>query len=156
MFKLIEKFFRGFVEQTPLAWQGDDEDGVSRDLGVDTIKQNIHQSFGKGWEKMIRCDDGWINIIAECHSELLSVDRNYKIYQIKEKFGTLRYYCEPSHSKHKEQFSAIVDKYERMSIKTCEISGASGVLMKKDGYFKTLEPTLGKTLGYQKFKANQK
>ena len=28
MFKIIEKFFRGFVEQTPLAWQGDDEDGV--------------------------------------------------------------------------------------------------------------------------------
>ena len=52
MFKLIERFFRGFVDQTPLAWQGD-EDVVSRDFGVEQIKQNIYQSFGKGWEKLL-------------------------------------------------------------------------------------------------------
>jgi len=148
MFKLIERFFRGFVEQTPLAWQAEEEDVATSEFGVEQIKQNIYQSFGKGWEKLLRCEDGWINIIAECHSELLSIDKNYSIYQIKEKFGTLRYYCEPSHSKHKEEFNTIVDKYERMSIKTCEISGASGVLMKKEGYFKTLNLTLGKTLGF--------
>jgi len=150
MFQLIEKFFRGFVDQTPLAWQREDKDSSTTDFGVEQIKQNIHQSFGKGWEKLLRCDDGWINIIAECHSELLAIDNNYSIYQIKEKFGTLRYYCEPSNPKHKEKFSEIVDKYERMSIKTCEISGASGVLMKKDGCLKTLNPTLGKTLGFEK------
>lgn len=148
MFKLIERFFRGFVDRTPLAWQGDNEDVVSRDFGVEQIKQNIYQCFGKGWERFLGCEDGWVNIIAECHSELLTIDKNYSIYQIKEKFGTLRYYCEPSHSKHKEQFNVIVDRYERISIKTCEISGASGVLMKKEGYFKTLNPTLGKTLGF--------
>jgi len=156
MFKIIERFFRGFVNQAPLAWQDENDDAVTAYFGVEPIKQNIYPYFGKGWEKSIWCDDGWINIIAECHSELLNIDKNYKIYQIKEKFGTLRYYCEPSHSKHKEQFGAIVDKYERMSIKTCEISGASGVLMKKNGHFKTLNPTLGKTLGYEKCKANQK
>jgi hypothetical protein len=154
MFKIIERFFRAFVDLEPLAWE--DENDNATDFGAEPIKQNIYPYFGKGWEKLLRCDDGWINIIAECHSELLNIDKNYKIYQIKEKFGTLRYYCEPSHSKHKEQFGAIVDKYERMSIKTCEISGASGVLMKKDGHFKTLNPTLGKTLGYEKCKANQK
>lgn len=150
MFQLIERFFRGFVDQTPLAWQREDKDALTTDFGVEQIKQNIHQSFCKGWEKLLRCDDGWINIIAECHSELLAIDKNYSIYQIKEKFGTLRYYCEPSNSKHKEQFNTIVDKYERMSIKTCEVSGASGVLMKKDGCLKTLNLTLGKTLGFEK------
>ena len=149
MFKVIERFFRGFVDQTPLAWQSDEGDSAIHELAVESIKQNLYKSFGKGWEKVIRCDDGWINIVAECHSELLGIDKNYSIYQIKEKFGTLRYYCEPSQSKHKEQFGSIVDKYERKSIKTCEISGASGVLMKKDGYFKTLNQTLGKTLGYE-------
>jgi len=150
MFKLIERFFRGFVDQAPPARQGVGEHVATSEFVVEQIKQNIHKSFGKGWERLLRCNDGWINIIAECHSELLAIDKNYSIYQIKEKFGTLRYYCEPSNSKHKEQFHAIVDKYERMSIKTCEISGASGVLMKKEGYFKTLNPTLGKTLGFKK------
>jgi hypothetical protein len=155
MFKIIERFFRGFVNQTPVAWQSEDEDVKSTDFGVDTIKQNLYQFFDRGWEKMIRCDDGWINIISECHNELIAIDKNYSIQQIKQKFGTLRYYCTPSNPKHEEQFAKIVDKYERLSIKVCEISGTGGVLMKKDGWFKTLNPTLGKTLGYEKCKVNQ-
>jgi len=155
MFKIIERFFRGFVNQTPVAWQSEDEDVKSTDFGVDTIKQNLYQFFDEGWEKMIRCDDGWIDIISECHNELIAIDKNYSIQQIKQKFGTLRYYCTPSNPKHEEQFAKIVDKYERLSIKVCEISGTGGVLMKKDGWFKTLNPTLGKTLGYEKCKVNQ-
>ena len=155
MFKIIEKFFRGFVNQTPISWHDKEENVSTRYLGVETIKENLYQFFDKGWEKIIRCDDGWIDIIAECHSELMSIDRNYKIHQIKEKFGTLRYYCEPSHSKYQEYFDTVINKYECMSIKTCEISGVSGVFMKKDGWYKTLDPTLGEILGYEKCKASQ-
>ena len=137
MFKVIEKFFRGIVTVTPSSWQVDEDMPLLHDYRLEPIKQNIYQSFGKGWGKSIDCDDGWIDIIAKCHSELIAIDKNYSIQQIKQKFVT------------------IVDKYERLSIKVCEISGTDGVLMKKDGWLKTLNPTLGETLGYEKCKADQ-
>ena len=155
MLRAIEKFFQSIVSSTTTSWKVDDDMPLSHNDKLEPIKQNIYQSFGKGWGKSIDCDDGWISMIAECHSELINVDKNYSIQQIKQKFGTLRYYCTPLNPKHKEQFAKIVDKYERLSINVCEISGTDGVLMKKDGWFKTLNPTLGKTLGYEKCKANQ-
>ena len=155
MFKVIEKFFRGIVTVTPSSWQVDEDRPLSHDYRLEPIKQNIYRSFGKGWGKSIDCDDGWIDIVAKCHGELIAIDKNYSIQQIKQKFGTLRYYCTPSNSKHKQKFVTVVDKYERLSIKVCEISGTDGVLMKKDGWLKTLNPTLGETLGYEKCKADQ-
>lgn len=35
---------------------------------------------------------GWNNLILDIHQKLLHLDPNYTILQIKEKFGTLRYY----------------------------------------------------------------
>lgn len=39
----------------------------------------------------------WYLAIAQCHEEMREVDPGYRIVQIKEKFGGLRYYYDPSH-----------------------------------------------------------
>jgi len=138
MFKLIEKFFRGFVNQTPIKWQSEDQES------------DIFRRFGDKWIKQIDCDDGWLNLINDCHEKLSSIDPNYTIFQIKQKFGTLRYYAEPSQEKFIHDFRAIISEHERLSGQICEMSGAEGVLMNKGGYYKTLDPALGKSLGYKK------
>lgn len=154
MFKLIEKFFRSFVAQTPPLWQQLEEETeeYTNQRDFEVIKQNILRSFGKGWLKQIECDNGWLKLIAECHSELFSLDPNFQIQQIKEKFGTLRFYAEPSKQEYFNEFRQIIDKYEQLSARTCEMTGMDGVLMKRGGWYKTLEPKLGFVLGYQEVK----
>ena len=154
MFRLVEKFFRGLAFQVPQDWQHDDEQEEAEYLRVraEILKEVIFRNFKKGWEKEIRCEDGWIQIIAECHSDLSTLDENYEIFQIKQKFGTLRFYCETHKPELRKQFVSIIDKYEKRSARTCEKSGGKGVLMKKDGYYQTLNLEIGKSLGFETVK----
>lgn len=153
MFKLIEKFFRSIITLAPPLWQELEENNEERiDNHANVIKENIFRSFGKGWIKEIACGEGWLELIANCHSELLSIDPNFQIQQIKEKFGTLRFYAEPSKQEYLNEFRRIIDKYEQLSARTCEMTGMNGVLMKRGGWYKTLEPKLGFVLGYQEVK----
>lgn len=97
-------------------------------------------------EKYIDIDEGWYKIALQCHIELLQVDPHYRILQIKQKFGVLRYYYEPSQEyweNHKtvSSMSAISSKYENLSKVVCEATGRLGILMKSPGgWFKTLNP----------------
>jgi len=97
--------------------------------------------------KYIDIDEGWYKLALQCHIELLNADPHYRILQIKQKFGTLRFYVEPSEqylktSKTEEtNIHVIIAKYEAMSKVTCEATGESGVLMKSPGgWYKTLNP----------------
>jgi len=45
-----------------------------------------------GWGRWISCDKGWYPLITELHKKLSAMHPDYEIYQIKEKFSTLRYY----------------------------------------------------------------
>jgi len=49
-----------------------------------------------GWGRCISCDAGWYPIIVELDAALANLDPNYEVQQVKEKYGTLRYYCEPA------------------------------------------------------------
>lgn len=75
------------------------------------------------------CDDGWSSLVTACHAELLSLDPNYVVLQVKEKFGGLRYYYatthEPSDSRAQAMRNAVT-KYETMSFSVCEACGEPG------------------------------
>lgn len=45
-----------------------------------------------GWGRWISCEKGWYPLIIELDQKLTDMAPNYEIHQIKEKFGTLRYY----------------------------------------------------------------
>jgi hypothetical protein len=46
------------------------------------------------WEQIAYCGKGWYWILEELDQKLLKLDPYYKITQVKEKFGGLRYYFE--------------------------------------------------------------
>lgn len=77
---------------------------------------------------------GWRPLLVELDAELLTTWPNYRITQVKEKFGTLRFYASPHPGPSTEgwaQFDATIRKYEERSATICEQCGAPGTL--RDG-----------------------
>ena len=98
------------------------------------ILDRIDPTFGR----VIDCESGWWSLIERAHKELVAIDPDYRVYQIKEKFGTLRYYFAMSSPIFAEPMNAVVNYYERCSASTCEVTGKPGVLMFKAGRYRTL------------------
>ena len=111
-------------------------------LKIESLRSKIEPSYGQ----YISVDEGWYQIILDCDKELTAIDPNYRIFQIKEKFGGLRYYFKPSQSDTLEAMNKVVSKYEEIAARTCEATGMPGVLMKSvGGWQKTLSPDYAST-----------
>lgn len=106
--------------------------------------EKLKQKIVPGYRKSIDVDEGWYQLVVDCDKELTGVDPNYQIYQVKEKFGGLRYYTRPSNLDDKHtlmRIGDIISKYEDIAWTTCSATGAPGVLMKSiGGWRKTLNP----------------
>ena len=109
-------------------------------LQIEALKKKIVPEY---W-KSIDVDEGWYQLVIDCDKELTAIDPNYGVFQIKEKFGALRYYMSPCNDTTPEQRDAmwaITSKYEELSKTVCEATGQPGVLMKSiGGWRKTLNP----------------
>lgn len=93
-----------------------------------------------GWYGCI-VDDGWKNIVLEADAMLSFIDPNYKINQVKEKFGTLRFYFETEKPYGKVEHNimdAIVRAAEFRSTYTCEWCGKYGEIRTDQYYVLTL------------------
>ena len=82
---------------------------------------------------------GWIKIVNDLDIELSKIMPEYKIVQIKEKFGGLRYYIR---SDDKVETHIEAQKYivlaEEKAEKTCEICGVEGKISSNNrGWVKT-------------------
>ena len=114
-------------------------------LQIEALKKKIVPEY---W-KSIDVDEGWYQIVVDCDNLLTEIDPNYQIAQIKQKFGGLRYYFQPSDVNNGELYvkmNAVVLAYEKIASITCEATGKPGVLMKsKGGWVKTLDPEYAKT-----------
>lgn len=83
---------------------------------------------------------GWNHILAQLNAKLSMLDPDYKILQIKEKFGTLRFYYETNITLFsiKEAMDRYIRYAEVQSSKTCEQCGSEGSLInRKMGWMKT-------------------
>jgi hypothetical protein len=107
-------------------------------LQIEKLKEKI----APGWLQVIQVDEGWYQLVIDCDRELSLFDPHYKILQIKEKFGGLRYYIKPSETCYEpRRLNDVITKYEEIAAKTCEATGKPGVLMKSiGGWRKTLNP----------------
>lgn len=98
--------------------------------------------FSPDAQKYISCDKGWWTLVSKCDKELSIIDPDYTIFQIKEKFGGLRYYYSPSNPLLSPKMDEVVRKYEKICSMTCEVTGKHGYLMRKGqrglGLLKTL------------------
>lgn len=115
-------------------------------INPDPALQNNLMSFG--WE----CDKGWYPIIQELIdrlNNLKSSSRLEDIYvlQIKEKFGTLRFYV----SGGNDDSDSLITYYEGLSEHVCEKCGEfyTSRLRVKNHWYKTLCDKCAKELGYE-------
>lgn len=99
--------------------------------------EHILQGYWQvGWPCSIDCGDGWNDLIADFHAQATQIDANYKLCQVKEKFGGLRiYFATGLDSTEMRRLAAHI---ENASFAICEITGAPGQLMRRNGVYKTL------------------
>lgn len=115
------------------------------------MKKELQQKFYDRWPEWFRgknegmranlmCfgfshGDGWFDLEWKlCEAlEALGVGPEYKIFQIKEKFGTLRWYDNGV----SEAGHALVHEAEKESAKTCEECGQPGTI-RSGGWYRTL------------------
>lgn len=74
---------------------------------------------------------GWANLVLDLHIALTKLCPDYRVGQIKEKFGSLRYYIFYVSRPEKVIATAIkllIAGYEDLSSRTCETCGAPGEL----------------------------
>lgn len=108
--------------------------------------EELKNKFLPNYYKSVDVDEGWYQIVVDCDKDLTQIDPDYQIAQIKQKFGGLRYYFQPSLSHTQKDMDDVVTKYEAVAAVTCEATGNPGVLMKSTGgWFRTLDPEYAKT-----------
>lgn len=90
------------------------------------------------WVKDIyfECDNGWISILENLFNQItkLNIPDNFKIVQIKEKFGTLRIYAHNSTI----EINKLIREAEITSFTTCEVCGELATLDRTKSWWKTL------------------
>jgi len=72
------------------------------------------------------CGDGWFTLIHDLSEKLENIG-NIEATEVKEKYGTLRFYC----SGGNQETDKLIREAEELSAKTCEICGAPGELRGK-------------------------
>lgn len=95
--------------------------------------------------KQIACGKGWYQIIVELDERLARLCPEYEVYQVKEKFGALRYYWGCAGKVAPEVYQEMLDitrNYENLSKTVCEETGEPGVLMVRNYWLKTLNPEI--------------
>jgi hypothetical protein len=92
----------------------------------------------------IECSTGWENLVLNLCGAIVSYQKSCRyvkthpptvcINQIKEKFGSLRFYI----SGGDRHIRGMIDFAEFLSLRTCQITGKSGVLCRKGSWYQTL------------------
>ena len=99
-----------------------------------------------GWGRWIQCGAGWYPILARLEERLGQIDPDYQVHQIKEKFGTLRFYWA---GRDYNVGEAVVADAEAESARTCERCGSPGNLRKRRGWLRTLCDSCARSDGYE-------
>lgn len=96
----------------------------------------VYWEFGYGWDGLIENLAAAIDREIERDPSLAQGDTPFQILQMKEKFGTLRFY----YAGGNDRIRGLVDMTENLSGSVCEICGTLGTLCKrKNGtWIKTL------------------
>lgn len=84
--------------------------------------------------------DGWKDLVEATLARIESIDPEYEVLQIKEKFGSLRWYGESSYehgTPNAMLIGTLIRDTEKRSESICEQCGLPGRLMVRKGWFFT-------------------
>lgn len=107
---------------------------------MNSVEENLDKIRNRMIDDKSLPGQGWNEIIIRCNRKLEMLDPDYEILQIKEKFGTLRYYYRSNIKtlSIKEAMDRYVRQAEIESAKTCEVCGEEGTITnRKMGWMKT-------------------
>lgn len=79
------------------------------------------------------CPTGWYDLIIQLDEDIVGIDPDYTISQVKEKFGGLRYYTQEVSLDAR----ALIRVAEEQSFSICQECGRPGIL-RKHGWYATL------------------
>ncbi len=117
-----------------------------------TMKQAYGEDIMEHWSpEFLRCRGmehgaGWIGLVTTLHFRLRFLVGDYIIFQMKEKFGALRYYCDaegtipeglPDTVYLRETVRRLIEDAEHASAKICERCGHAGTLTSRKGWYST-------------------
>jgi len=85
------------------------------------------------WEGLY--PDGWKAIVEKLYDDIEAISPGHNIFQIKEKFGGLRYYCGVESY---DAISNLIAEAEKKSVETCQICGVPGILREDNYWYATL------------------
>lgn len=104
-----------------------------------------------GWGRWISASRGWYPILIELDQALAAIDPGYEVHQVKEKFGTLRYYFRTERADTEGRMDTLVREAEKRCETTCELCGDPGVLhARSNGWLKTVCPSCAAAGGYER------
>jgi len=81
---------------------------------------------------------GWIDLVLDLDRKLSYIQPDYIIYQVKEKFGSLRYYIEYSEGIPGDIMYDLIRLAESKSSKICQACGEPGDLTFSNKWYATL------------------
>ena len=68
------------------------------------------------------CGEGWFSLIEKLFQDLIAAGWNRELFQLKEKFGSLRIYVNDA----SDSIYELIDKAENASSSICEVCGRQG------------------------------
>jgi len=116
---------------------------------VEDLKNRYPKILEKSYDFLF--EDGWLNLIEtacfliKSHLELVKKEEDFKLTQIKEKFGGLRMYHEGYCD---DYINGVLHTVESLSFRTCEFTGNVGATCFKGGWRRTLSVEKMEDLGF--------
>lgn len=92
--------------------------------------------FAEGWPDDLP-GEGWWPILVSLDADLRGIYPEYRVAQVKEKFGGLRFYPEIDPPHGRDDFWARIRQAEDEADRTCEVCGEPGTA-RSGGWIKTL------------------
>jgi hypothetical protein len=88
----------------------------------------------RNWGMWIGVGPGWYSLVTTLDEKIAELFPDYEIEQVKEKYGTLRYYCSVD---GEDSVHTLIEAAEAASRVTCEKCGAPGKLGSSEGWWRT-------------------
>ena len=93
------------------------------------------KDFKKHYKDFFPVGEGWRPLVTKLAEDITKINPNVEISQIKEKFGTLRFYCDGDGG---DEIGKLIERAEQESAITCETCGTKEGVTTEGSWILTL------------------